>query len=239
MTSQKAKILLVDDHTLILQGIKHVVSQMPEIEKVYTASSGAEAMLLIDMQPFDIYLLDVELPDTNGFELIDKILQKHPEARILVNTMHEEIWILKRLTKASISGAILKSADINELTLAIQTILKGGQYLCKRFKTILNRMQTEEQIKEQLTLREMEVLQAIAKGFNTREIADLLHVSVYLSFSRKCKSVHPYGIDQGREIFQVLPFQACINHIKMTDVITPFQHSSFFQIKVGARFEKK
>ena len=66
-----------------------------------------------------------------------------------------------------------KSADINELTLAIQTILKGGQYLCKRFKTILNRMQTEEQIKEQLTLREMEVLQAIAKGFNTREIADL------------------------------------------------------------------
>lgn len=177
MTSQKARILLVDDHTLILQGIKHVVSQMPEIEKVYTASSGAEAMLLIDMQPFDIYLLDVELPDTNGFELIDKILRKHPEARILVNTMHEEIWILKRLTKASISGAILKSADINELTLAIQTILKGGQYLCKRFKTILNRMQTEEQIKEQLTLREMEVLQAIAKGFNTREIADLLHVS--------------------------------------------------------------
>lgn len=173
MTSPKAKILLVDDHTLILQGIKHVVSQMPEIEKVYTASSGAEAMLLIAMQPFDIYLLDVELPDTNGFELIETILQKHPEARILINTMHEEIWILKRLTKASISGAILKSADINELTLAIQTILKGGQYLCKRFKSILNRMQTEEQ----LTLREMEVLQAIAKGFNTREIAELLHVS--------------------------------------------------------------
>lgn len=173
MTSPKAKILLVDDHTLILQGIKHVVSQMPEIEKVYTASSGAEAMLLIAMQPFDIYLLDVELPDTNGFELIETILQKHPKARILINTMHEEIWILKRLTKASISGAILKSADINELTLAIQTILKGGQYLCKRFKSILNRMQTEEQ----LTLREMEVLQAIAKGFNTREIAELLHVS--------------------------------------------------------------
>lgn len=173
MTSPKAKILLVDDHTLILQGIKHVVSQMPEIEKVYTASSGAEAMLLIAMQPFDIYLLDVELPDTNGFELIETILQKHPEARILINTMHEEIWILKRLTKASISGAILKSADINELTLAIQTILKGGQYLCKRFKSILNRMQ----IKEQLTLREMEVLQAIAKGFNTREIAELLYVS--------------------------------------------------------------
>ena len=177
MTSPKAKILLVDDHTLILQGIKHVVSQMPEIEKVYTASSGAEAMLLIAMQPFDIYLLDVELPDTNGFELIETILQKHPEARILINTMHEEIWILKRLTKASISGAILKSADINELTLAIQTILKRGQYLCKRFKSILNRMQTEEQIKEQLTLREMEVLQAIAKGFNTREIAELLYVS--------------------------------------------------------------
>ena len=99
MTSQKARILLVDDHTLILQGIKHVVSQMPEIEKVYTASSGTEAMLLIDMQPFDIYLLDVELPDTNGFELIDKILQKHPEARILVNPRHEEYGYSKGLPK--------------------------------------------------------------------------------------------------------------------------------------------
>ena len=90
MTSQKAKILLVDDHTLILQGIKHVVSQMPEIEKVYTASSGAEAMLLIDIQPFDIYLLDVELPDTNGTWLIpctkkygySKALPKHPSAEL-------------------------------------------------------------------------------------------------------------------------------------------------------------
>jgi len=177
MTSSKANILLVDDHTLILQGIRHVISQMPEIDKVYAASSGTEALLLINTQPFDLYVLDVELPDTNGFELIEQIRQKYPEARILINTMHEEIWILKRLTRTPISGAILKSADIHELTLAIQTILKGGQYLCRRFRTILNRLQAEELLKEQLTLREMEVLQAIARGYSTREIADLLHVS--------------------------------------------------------------
>lgn len=70
MTNPKAKILLVDDHTLILQGIKHVVSQMPEIDIVYTASSGSEAMRLANLQPFDLYLLDIELPDTNGFDLI-------------------------------------------------------------------------------------------------------------------------------------------------------------------------
>ncbi len=177
MTGKKANILLVDDHTLILQGIRHVISQMPEIDKVYTASSGAEAMLLIDTQPYDMYLLDVELPDINGFDLIEKILQKYPDARILINTMHEEIWTLKRLSKTPIHGAILKSADIPELNLAIQTILKGGHYLCKRFKSILNRMHVEEQLKEQLTLREMDVLQAIAKGYSTREIANLLHVS--------------------------------------------------------------
>ena len=177
MTGTKANILLVDDHSLILQGIRHVISQMSEIDKVYTASSGAEALSLINRQPFNLYVLDVELPDTNGFDLIEKIQQKYPDARILINTMHEEIWILKRLTKSPIHGAILKSADIHELTLAIQTILKGGNYLCKRFKSILNRLQAEEQLKEQLTLREMEVLQAIAKGYNTREIANLLHVS--------------------------------------------------------------
>ena len=177
MTGTKANILLVDDHSLILQGIRHVISQMSEIDKVYTASSGAEALSLINRQPFNLYVLDVELPDTNGFDLIEKIQQKYPDARILINTMHEEIWILKSLPKPPIQGAILKSADIHELTLAIQTILKGGNYLCKRFKSILNRLQAEEQLKEQLTLREMEVLQAIAKGYNTREIADLLHVS--------------------------------------------------------------
>lgn len=177
MTNPKAKILLVDDHTLILQGIKHVVSQMPEIDIVYTASSGSEAMRLANLQPFDLYLLDIELPDTNGFDLIQKILQKYPDARILINTMHEEIWTLKRLMKAPIRGAILKSADINELVTAIQTILKGETYVCKRFKGILNRIHAEEPIKEQLTLRERDVLQAIARGLNTREIAELFHVS--------------------------------------------------------------
>lgn len=177
MTNPKAKILLVDDHTLILQGIKHVVSQMPEIDIVYTASSGSEAMRLANLQPFDLYLLDIELPDTNGFDLIQKILQKYPDARILINTMHEEIWTLKRLMKAPIRGAILKSADINELVTAIQTILKVETYVCKRFKEILNRIHAEEPIKEQLTLRERDVLQAIARGLNTREIAELFHVS--------------------------------------------------------------
>lgn len=177
MTNPKAKILLVDDHTLILQGIKHVVSQMPEIDIVYTASSGSEAMRLANLQPFDLYLLGIELPDTNGFDLIQKILQKYPDARILINTMHEEIWTLKRLMKAPIRGAILKSADINELVTAIQTILKGETYVCKRFKEILNRIHAEEPIKEQLTLRERDVLQAIARGLNTREIAELFHVS--------------------------------------------------------------
>lgn len=177
MTNRKAQILLVDDHTLILQGMKHVIAQMSEIDRVCTASSGAEAMQLISTRPFDLYLLDIELPDTNGFELITQIQQKYPEARILINTMHEEIWTLKKLVKADISGAILKSADINELTLAIQTILKGEHYFCKRFTSILNRLHMEDRIKETLTLRELEVLQAIAKGYNTREIADLLHVS--------------------------------------------------------------
>jgi len=176
-TEEKYKVVIVDDERTAIDALRRELEPYREFEVKGIAGNGAKGKkMIMELHP-DLLFLDVELPDTNGFELIDKILQKHPEARILVNTMHEEIWILKRLTKASISGAILKSADINELTLAIQTILKGGQYLCKRFKTILNRMQTEEQIKEQLTLREMEVLQAIAKGFNTREIADLLHVS--------------------------------------------------------------
>ena len=91
MSETKKSILLVDDHDLILQGIKYIVDQIPEINQLCTASSAEEACRCISSQPFDLYILDVELPDASGFELIDRIREKHPEARIIINTMHDEV----------------------------------------------------------------------------------------------------------------------------------------------------
>ncbi|WP_300728848.1 response regulator transcription factor [uncultured Bacteroides sp.] len=180
MNEGKSNILLVDDHALILQGMKHLIQQMPEIGNVSTASTGKEAVHIINSQPFDLYMLDLELPDMTGFELIEVIRKKKPQARILISTMHEEIWTIKRLIQNNIDGAVLKSTDTFELKLAIQKIMGGETYFCRRFERILqrsNNSKVESSVKDRLTQREIEVLKAIAQGLNTREIAEFFHVS--------------------------------------------------------------
>lgn len=115
MKDKKPGVLLVDDHALILQGIKFIVDSMPEIGEVCTASSAAEAITLIKNKSFCVCLLDIELPDLSGFELLEIIRDKCPDSRIIVNTMHEETWIVKKLLQIGVDGVILKSADTDEI----------------------------------------------------------------------------------------------------------------------------
>lgn len=180
MSETKKSILLVDDHDLILQGIKYIVDQIPEINQLCTASSAEEACRWISSRPFDLYVLDVELPDASGFELIDRIREKHPEARIIINTMHDEMWNISRLLQMKVSSVILKSSNIQEVKQAILTVLSGKQYFCDHFESLCRKLKnTDTGIfpNDVLTTREMDVLQAVADGLNTNEIAELLHLS--------------------------------------------------------------
>ena len=168
MSETKKSILLVDDHDLILQGIKYIVDQIPEINQLCTASSAEEACRCISSQPFDLYILDVELPDASGFELIDRIREKHPEARIIINTMHDEMWNISRLLQMKVSSVILKSSNIQEVKQAILTVLSGKQYFCDHFESLCRKLKnTDTGIfpNDVLTTREMDVL------------AELLHLS--------------------------------------------------------------
>ena len=95
----KAELLVVDDHNLILEGICKVVNKMPEVVVVDAVTSGLQAAELIERRDYDIYILDVSIPDMSGFELIAKIREMNDQAKIIVNTMHEEIWIVNRLVQ--------------------------------------------------------------------------------------------------------------------------------------------
>ncbi|MBB4043315.1 DNA-binding NarL/FixJ family response regulator [Bacteroides reticulotermitis] len=180
MSEVKKDILLIDDHDLILQGIKFIIEQMPEAGFLATASAGGEACKWIDKKIFDLYILDIELPDTTGFELIDRIRERNPKARIIVNTMHDEVWNIHRLIQLEVDSAILKSSNIQEVQEAIHAVLNGETYFCTHFEAVRNKIQgihAEAFTDELLTAREMEVLHAIAEGFSTNEIAERLHVS--------------------------------------------------------------
>ncbi len=123
------RILLVDDHDLILQGLKRIVEKsMPEIEQIYTASTGKEAMQLVDSQRFSLFLLDIELPDMSGLKLIEYIRKRQPQARIMVNTMHEDIWVVRNLLQLHLVAILFKSIDAHQVVDAMRTVLSGKIY---------------------------------------------------------------------------------------------------------------
>lgn len=182
MKNREAAVLLVDDHALILQGLQSVISEMPEIGEVCIASSGNEALSILEKKTFDLYLLDLELPEMDGLTLLKQIRRKYPAARIIVNTMHEEPWVIRKIMQLDLNGIVLKSGEVSELIDAVRAVLQGGVYFCREFKELeLQSVRRKRDVPEcsmWLTQREKEVLREIAAGMQTREIAERLHVSV-------------------------------------------------------------
>lgn len=173
-------MLVVDDHGLILEGICRLVGKIPEVVVANAVTSGKEAAKLIAERDYDIYILDVGLPDISGFDLITQIRELNENARIIVNTMHEEIWIVNQLAQSGVNAIILKSSTVSELVNAIRSVLQGESYTCPRFASIyekLHRNSFEMLPKEGPTRREKDVLQAVAKGLSTHEIAKMLNIS--------------------------------------------------------------
>lgn len=179
MKERDIRILLVDDHDLVLQGLKRIVEcSLPEIKNVCTASSGQEALLLIASQRFNLFVLDMELPDISGMDIIVRIREKDPQARIIVNTMHEEIWFIKNLIQCSVDGILFKSIDSTKIAEAIRRVLDGETYYCPYAEHVRAQMKrSDEGRREELTLRELDVLKRISEGKNTQEIAQELYVS--------------------------------------------------------------
>lgn len=179
MKEKDVRILLVDDHDLVLQGLKRIVEcSLPEIKTVCTASSGQEALYLLASQRFNLFLLDMELPDISGMDIISHIREKDSRARIIVNTVHEEIWFIKELIQCDVDGILFKSIDSRKIAEAIRYVLGGGTYYCPYAEQVrLQMRRSEEGRKEELTLRELDVLKRISEGKNTPEIAEELCVS--------------------------------------------------------------
>ena len=166
-------VAIIDDHELVLEGFRSFLVRhgITDIE----AFSKAQALLdRITSRHFSVYIVDVELAGIEIGELLDKIREVQPEARIIINTMHEEMWVVNKMTEKKVNGVIYKSGDLNQLLEAIATVTSGRQYFCKKFRRSQNSMQVQNQI---ISDRELEVLVQIAKGYSTKEIATNLFIS--------------------------------------------------------------
>ena len=180
MEKNNLRVLLIDDHDLVLQGLKSIIeNSIPEVTSICTASSGAEALACIESMRFDVYMLDLELPDMHGLDLVDKIKEKDKCARIIVNTLHEEIWVIKNIMRHNVNGLLFKSIDSSKVVEAICRVLNGETYYCSEAERVCRMLRKHPgKSKCVLSPRELDVGDQISEGKNTQEIATELCVSV-------------------------------------------------------------
>ncbi len=174
-------ILVVDDHGLILEGFSKLLQNMPSVADVTIFTEGLAVCKVIRTNQYDIYIIDLKLSDIDGFELINRIRAQHPEARIIVCTMNEDVWIINRLLHINIDGIVFKSSSVEHIVKAVTAVLAGGKYYCPRYLHLKKRFESHRKKSStrvvNLTVREQEVLTYIIRGMTTREIAEKMCVS--------------------------------------------------------------
>jgi two-component system response regulator NreC len=176
------RILLVDDHGVIRAGLHALLEGFPDMTVVGDASDGGEAVVkACDLKP-DVVLMDLSMPNIGGIEATRQLLQHEPGMRVLILTVHEDESLLKEVIRAGAAGYIVKRAAQEDLIHAIRVVARGDLYVHPTMTRILfdepNKAETPAVSKaETLTLREIEVLQLLAKGYTNRQIAEQLSLS--------------------------------------------------------------
>lgn len=177
------RILLADDHTLLRAGIRSLLEKMPGVEVIGEAADGREALNLVKAHLPNVVLMDIAMAGLNGLEATARIVREFPSVRVIILSMHaNEEYVLQTL-RAGALGYLLKDAATTELELAIQAVARGDTYLSpaisrRVIEDYLGRTSGEKGPMEQLTPRQREILQLIAEGKSTKEIAFILNVSV-------------------------------------------------------------
>ena len=183
--SSKYRIVIAEDHTILREGLRSLLSSHPEFEIVGEAEDGREAIQCVEKFKPDLILTDLSMPRMNGMEAIREIKRGSPDTKILVLTVHKtEEYILATL-QAGANGYILKDSTHAELMLAIKHVLSGKHYISPEIsdKVIEGYLEGRKTLKvksswETLTQREREILKLIAEGYKNKEIADYLCISV-------------------------------------------------------------
>jgi DNA-binding NarL/FixJ family response regulator len=168
------KVFIVDDHYMVVEGIRSLLSNENMIEWSGHAMNAASCMAFLNQQQPDVILMDINLPDLSGIELCAKVKEKYPGIFILGLSTFNQISYIQKMIDNGASGYVLKNATGEELIEAIMTVVSGKQYLSHAAAQNLRKQQIKDVI---ITRREKEVLELIAEGLTNVEIANQLFIS--------------------------------------------------------------
>ena len=175
------KVLIADDHTIVREGLKQILTHIPEVDYIAEASNGQEVLNKIKRKKFDVLVLDISMPGSSGLEVLKEIKKRKPKMAVLVLSVHSEEQYAVRVLKAGASGYITKSSASDELVRAIKTVYAGGKYITNKTAERLVREIDDDSSKpfhEKLSDREYQVMCMIASGKTVRDISEYLCLSV-------------------------------------------------------------
>ena len=183
--NQKVRIVIAEDHTILRDGLRSLLSSDPNFEIVGEAGDGREAIKCVEKFRPDLILTDLSMPRMNGMEAIKEIKRQSPKTKVLVLTVHKAEEYILATFRAGANGYLLKDSTHAELVMAVKKVLSGKQYISPEIseKVIEGYLEGKKTLKTQtswetLTQREREILKLIAEGYKNKEIAEDLCISV-------------------------------------------------------------
>jgi two-component system response regulator NreC len=181
----KKRIVIAEDHTILREGLRALLSSVPHLHVIGEAENGRDAIQCVETMEPDLILMDLSMPKMSGMDAIREIKRRSPGIKVLVLTVHKTDEYILASLEAGADGYVLKDATKNELMSAIATVLKGKRYLSPEVsgKVIDGYLEGKRSIKvksvwDVITPREREILKLVAEGYKNKEIADYLCISV-------------------------------------------------------------
>jgi DNA-binding NarL/FixJ family response regulator len=183
-SAPKLRVLLVENHEMVREGVRAMVNSQPDMQVIGEAGDGRTAVQLADELTPDVVVMDISMPDMNGLQATEKIKQRCPAVKILTLTRHTDLGFLQQMLGAGASGYVLKQSAAKELLHAVRTVAAGGKHLDPAIAEKViggfarERSKTRAVSPQSMSDREAEVIRLIALGYSNKEIAARLEISV-------------------------------------------------------------
>lgn len=206
-TSAKAKILIVDDHPVVREGLAMHLAAQPDLEVCGEAEDLAGALALVASARPDLAIIDISLKNSNGINLIRRIKDRHPEVRILVWSMYPESLYAERALRAGAQGYLNKGQATHHVLEAVRAILQGQVYVSAKtanqlLQRVVGRKPEDRPAIDSLSDRELEAFQLIGEGMTTEAIAEKMHVSPKTVETFRARIKEKLGISNFPELIQ-------------------------------------